>query len=78
MADAMADHIVLDAAQCLPRVVVVTAQLPRTIAQCLETAFDFAVGTGAACHPVRGQPANTRALIRPRAWSHWLKTHCLE
>ena len=63
--NAVADHVVLDGAQCLPRIVRVTAQLPRTIAQCLEARLNFAIGAGATGHPVAGQPANPRTHVRP-------------
>ena len=36
MPDAMPDHVVLDRAYRLLGVVVITHQLPRTVAQCLE------------------------------------------
>ena len=75
MLDAVADHIVLDRAHRLPGVVVITHQLPRTIAQCLEAGLDLAVSAGAARHPVSGQPANARALIRPPLRPHRFKTH---
>ena len=75
MADAVPDHIVLDRAQCLLGVVVVTAQLPRTVAQCLKTRLDLRVGAGAARHPVRCQPADPRTLIRPLPRPHRFKPH---
>ena len=73
--DPMTDHIVLDRANRLPCVIVITHQLPRTVAQCFETGLDLAVGTRAARHPVRSQPAHPCALVCPTLGPQWLKTH---
>ena len=54
--DALPDHVAFNRAQCLPRVVVIPAQLPRTVAQLLRTAVHLAVGAGVAGHPVSRQP----------------------
>ena len=72
-ADAMADHVAGNRAQCLPRIGVITHQLAAAVAQAHQAAVDLSVSAGAAGHPVRGQPADYRAFIRtPAATGCWL------
>ena len=74
----MTNHIVLDSPQRLLRIVVVTAQLPSPIAQCLKARLDLAISAGATGHPVAGQTADTCAHVRPLPRPNRLESHRLE
>ena len=58
----MANYIILDSTQCLPRIVVVTAQLPRTVPQCLKPRLNLTIGAG-------GTGLFAGILVNPKAFA---------
>ena len=73
----VADDVVCNAPQRLLRIVVVSAQLPRTIPQHFEAAFNLRICAGAASDPITCQAAHSRSAISAAATAGLFSTEQL-